>query len=274
MNAQTEASVHALMREATRLGFSVCPNEQWKQHVEQLDRTTREREQLTERLLQQSDLVHELEVRAERWGKAFDVAVELRENIEHSMLEKIEELTDRISELTLMHDDAVKGERESDDRLEKATRLVFRCLDRLGVKFETHINIETALAELYRRLMADPSVEPIPAGELPFEAKSGAALLLQYIRRNGLGVMLDEETLTAWWANIAMAGYDQHARRYSKLIELAIMGERINGGSCYSQEAENAIAEEANRFVDPGAPPTGWSPPPAPSTEPAPQVEL
>jgi len=103
---------------------------------------------------------------------------------------------------------------------------------------------------------------PVP-NELPFDAAKIAPIMVGALAHRVIGVDLSDDDLMPWLAAIVMRGYDEHARRYGKLIEIAIMGERISGGALYSTEAERAIATEADKHVDPGAPPPGWVAPDA-----------
>jgi hypothetical protein len=252
-----QQAIEALYREATRLGFSCCRNEQWKGHLEQLTYVAGERDAFMKRCDKLTARVDTLQVEADRWGRAFDMAVELRETIEQALTEKIDELSQANTDQRQLLDDAARAEQEYESLIEKATRHVFRCLDHLGVKFDSSIALLTALEALKHRIMPDPQVPHLPSGELPFKADEGAALLAHAIARQGLGIMLDRGTLMAWWANIAMAGWDEHARKYSKLIEVVLMPKQSGvspRGECYSQRDEMAIVEEAEKHVDWSAP--------------------
>jgi hypothetical protein len=252
-----QQAIEALQREAVRLGFSCCREEHWKSHREQLSYVTGERDALAKRCNTLTMQVDQCRLEADRWGRAFDMAVELRENIEQALVEKIDELSEANTDQRQLLDDAAKAEQEYESLIEKATRHVFRCLDHLGVKFDSSIALLTALEALKHRIMPDPQVPHLPSGELPFKADAGAALLAQAIARQGLGIMLDRGTLMAWWANIAMAGYDEHARKYSALLEAAIMPKQSGSsprGAVYSLEEEGRISVEAEKHVDWSAP--------------------
>lgn len=109
--------------------------------------------------------------------------------------------------------------------------------------------------------IANQPREPVPAGELPFDANEAAGIFLRANRGRIIGQEgMDQAVLLAWFANLVMRGYDEHARKYGKLIELCINGQRYsnNPGGAYSPLAEASIVAEADKFVDPGAPPKGW----------------
>jgi hypothetical protein len=249
--------IDALHREARRLGYQICLDQQWKGHMHQLSYVTAERDALAKRCTQLSTRVDQLTVEGERMGRAFDAAVELREFVEDSLGDRNAELVEELAQTQAMNTDLQRAEQEYESLIERATRDVFRILDHLGVRFDSSIALRTALDALKHRVMPDHTVEPIPNGELPFEAREGAKLLLQNIRRHGVGVMLDEAHLLGWWANIAMAGHDHHARKYSALLTAAIMPKQKGEsprGQCYSQRDEFAIAEAAEAHVDWSAP--------------------
>lgn len=115
--------------------------------------------------------------------------------------------------------------------------------------------LKSQLAALEARI--NQPREPAPVGEVPYDANEAAEVFLSSCRGLIVGeTELDKDMIRAWLANFIMRGYDEHSRKYGKLIELAIMGDR--SGSLYTADAEQALAEEADKFVDPGAPPKGW----------------
>src|SRR5262245_37738063 len=147
-------------------------------------------------------------------------------------------------------------------------------LTRIG---EMHEAVVLNLSELQRKLtevegklqaallrgVVDSEVERIPftAGDLPYNSRQLAAGTMAAWRERRISPSdIDEECLQAFLACVVMRGYDEHARKYGKLIELAIMGERAEQGDVYTAEAELQIAVEADKHVDPGAPPKGWKP--------------
>ncbi len=190
---------------------------------------------------------------AERWGKAFDAAVELRELVEQQLTDKINELVDETEQQATIICDATKTEQEYERLVEKVTHDVFRMLDRFRVPFDPLISLRTALDALMQRIGPDPSVPPHGPGEVPFEAREGAPYMLQSIQRMGVHVLLDPSVLTAWWANIAMRGYDECYRKYKPLIDAAVEPKQSGKsprGDVYSHAEEQAIAAAAEVHVD------------------------
>lgn len=124
------------------------------------------------------------------------------------------------------------------------------------------VELGAQVADAKARGFWPPAERPeVPVfAELGFEAPEWATMFQASMRAQGQPVTPDHELLRGWFANAIMRGYDEHARKYSKLIELAVMGDRTQGGAVYTSNAEQEIAKEAERFVDPGAPPEGWLP--------------
>lgn len=193
--------VDALHREARRLGYQICLDQQWKGHMHQLSYVTAERDALAKRCAQLSTRVDQLTDEGERMGRAFDTATELREFVEDTLSDRNAELEEELAQTQAMNTDLQRAEQEYESLIEKATRDVFRILDHLGVKFDSSIALRTALDALKH----------------------------------------------------SVAGYDSHARKYSKLLELVLLPKQSGAckrGHCYSRSDEFAIVEEAERHVD------------------------
>jgi hypothetical protein len=135
-------------------------------------------------------------------------------------------------------------------------------LERIGSMLSAQAQaIQDLGAELERTRNPEPPPRiPFPAGEVPYDARELAAMVVNAWRGYRIEGDLSVDQLQAFLACVVMRGYDEHARKYGNLIELAIMGERGEQGDVYTSDAEMAIATEADRHVDPGAPPKGWRP--------------
>jgi hypothetical protein len=158
-------------------------------------------------------------------------------------------LMDRIHEVANVAGVGAHGDaREKLERIEGMLQAQASALAELGAELEN------------LRLPPLPPREPAPQ-ELPFDAKETAGIFVRALQGAVVGRDLGVDELLPWCAAIVMRGYDEHARKYGKLIELAVMGDRYNQGSEYTARAESDIAHEADKFVDPGAPPDGWLPP-------------
>lgn len=156
------------------------------------------------------------------------------------------EMLERIASMLAALQDAFQ------QQLEKATEAQTQ-LQELGAL------VADAKARGFWPLAERPEV-PVFA-ELGFGAPEWATMFQASMRGQNQPVTPDHDLLVGWFSNAIMRGYDEHARKYGKLIELAVMGDRNRGSKCYTVDAELAIMGEADKFVDHGSPPAGWLPP-------------
>jgi hypothetical protein len=128
-------------------------------------------------------------------------------------------------------------------------------LDRIGVEL---VRLDGELGDIKPQPDEGQVFPPAPTG---FGAPEWADAFLGTMLRLGYPTKLDRDWVVAWFANALMRGYDEHARKYSELLDACILGARdanvsvANGLRLYTLDAELAIIRAADKHIDPEAKP-------------------